>query len=211
MFRTGPERQEMVQRPRELIPAVCVNRLEQAKHNPDVHGKDMQVFRDGAPEDRRTDGTESEDHDFNGRCVLSGKTERRAVLMVDLVDIFVERAPVHGSVRPVVPGIFHDEEDGYLEGHFCHRGKGDSGGKAEELAHRVEEPGGVISSGLMRPYRLSDLPNLGKLDGEMREKNEEGALPLLVGGWDFVLYPVSPSVHQHGFPQHHAPVEVCIF
>lgn len=38
---TGPERQEMVQTPGELVARVGVDCLEQTEHNPDVHGEDV--------------------------------------------------------------------------------------------------------------------------------------------------------------------------
>ncbi len=60
--------------------------------------------------------------------------------MVDLVDVFVERAPVKGAVRPVVPCVFDDEEDGYLVSYFEDWRQGDAGGEAEVLGQRVEEP-----------------------------------------------------------------------
>ena len=37
--------------------------------------------------------------------------------MVEFVDLLVERWCVQGSVEPVVPRVFEDEEDGDLVGH----------------------------------------------------------------------------------------------
>lgn len=56
----------MMQAPGELIAAVRVNGLEQPAHNPQVHSQDMQVARNGAPEDRGTNGAETKHQDFNG-------------------------------------------------------------------------------------------------------------------------------------------------
>jgi len=36
---------------------------------------------------------------------------------VDFVDVFVEWTPVEQTMEPVVPCIFHDEEEGELVGH----------------------------------------------------------------------------------------------
>lgn len=95
--------------------------------------------------------------------------------MVDFVDVFVQRPPVEDAVHPVVPGVLEDEEDGDLEGHFEERGEGRGGREAEILRHRVEEP------------------DLRELDGEVAEEDEFGALPLLFGGGEFVLWVVGVS------------------
>ena len=166
---TGPERQEVVQRPGEFVAAVCVDGLEQAEHNPEVHGQEVQVAGDGTPENRRADGTETEHHDFDRRGVFSGQTEGRRVLVVDLVDVFIEEAVVHGAVDPVVPGILENEEDGNLEGHLIDTRERDGVAEAEELAHGVEEP------------------DLRELDGEVGEEDEEGALPLFPSSRDLIL------------------------
>lgn len=89
--------------------------------------------------------------------------------MVNLVNVSVQRSPVHSSVGPVVPCILQYEKDSDLEGHLVHAGERDRGGEADVLAHGVEEP------------------DLGEFDGEMREEDEESALPLLPGCRDFVL------------------------
>lgn len=65
--------------------------------------------------------------------------------MVDFVDVFVEGTPVEGSVGPVVPCVFEDEEDGDLVGD-CEEGReGDAGREAEVLSHWVEKPGGGLA------------------------------------------------------------------
>jgi hypothetical protein len=56
-----------------------------------------------------------------------------------------------------------------LEGHLVDARERDRGGEADELAHGVEEP------------------DLREFDGEVREEDEESALPLLPGCGDFVL------------------------
>lgn len=61
--------------------------------------------------------------------------------MVDFVDIFVEEGGhVHGTMGPVVPRVFHDEEDGDLGCHGPEGGEGDRGGETEVLRHWVEKP-----------------------------------------------------------------------
>jgi len=99
----GPEWKEVVQAPREFVTGVSVDGLGKSEDNPDVHGENVEVLSDAAPDDWCTDCTESKNHDFNWRSVLGGQTERSRVLVVDLVDHLVERAPVESAVHPVVP------------------------------------------------------------------------------------------------------------
>jgi hypothetical protein len=47
---------------------------------------------------------------------------------------------VQGAVGAVVPGVFHDEEDGNLVGHGENRGEGNGRREAAKLRERVEEP-----------------------------------------------------------------------
>jgi hypothetical protein len=96
---TGPEGENVVQAPGELVAAVRIDGLEQTERDPRVHGQNVQVLRDGAPEDGAGDGSEAKNHDLNRRRVLSSQTERSRVLVMDLVDVLVqERARVHGAV-----------------------------------------------------------------------------------------------------------------
>ena len=69
---TGPDGKEVVKRPGELVAGVRVDGLEDTQGDPDVHGQDVQVLGDGAPQDWAADRAETEDHDFNGRCVFCG-------------------------------------------------------------------------------------------------------------------------------------------
>lgn len=87
---TGPDGEEVVQTPWELIAAVRVDSLEDPEHNPSVHGQDVKVLRDGAPDYGAADGSEAQDHDLNRRSVLSSQTKRSRVLVVDLVDVLVQ-------------------------------------------------------------------------------------------------------------------------
>ena len=164
-----PERQEVVQGPGELVAGVRVDGLEEAAHDPEVHGQDVQVAGDGAPGDGAEDRAGAEDHDFDGGGVLGGEAEGGGVVVVDLVDGAVERAPVHGAVGPVVPGVLDDEEDGDVHGHLPERGEGHARVHAEEDGHGVEDP------------------DLGELDGEVGEEDHFRAVPLLGGGGDFAL------------------------
>lgn len=101
---TSPEWQEVVKTPGKLVATVGIDGLEQTSDDPHVHGQDVEVLGDGAVEDRRTNGTETEDQHLNWRCVLSSQAERSRVVVVDLVDVLVEVGEdVHRAVSPVVP------------------------------------------------------------------------------------------------------------
>lgn len=167
---TGPDGEEVVQGPGELVAGVRVDGLENAQHDPHVHGQDVQVLGDGAPQDGRADRAQAEDHDFDGRGVLGREAEGRGVLVVDLVDVLVQRAPVHGAVGPVVPGVLEHEEDGDLIGHGPDGGEGNGGREAAVLRHGVEAP------------------DLRQFDGEVRDEDEFRALPLLSRGGDLLLW-----------------------
>ncbi len=59
---------------------------------------------------------------------------------MDLVNVLVERPPMECSVRPVMPCVFQNKEDGDLVGH-CEDGReGDTSCETNVLSHRVEEP-----------------------------------------------------------------------
>lgn len=166
---TGPEREEVVERPGELVAGVRVDSLEDTENNPDVHGQDVKVLGNSAPQDGAADRAETEYHDFNGRCVFCCHTEGCGVLVVDLVDVLVQRAPVHGAVGPVVPGVFENEEDRDLVGHGEDRWEGSGSLETEILRHGVEEP------------------DLREFDGEVRNEDELCALPLLLCGRNLLL------------------------
>lgn len=85
---------------------------------------------------------------------------------------------MHGAMRPVVPSVLHDEEDGNLVGHFEQTRERYGGLEAKELAHGVEKP------------------DLGELDSEVGEEDEESALCLFPGGRNFVLFRVSLGTEQ---------------
>lgn len=80
---------------------------------------------------------------------------------------------MHRAVHPVVPRVFHNEEDSDLVGHLVDRRERNAGLETEVLAHGVEKP------------------DLRKLDGEVGKKDEAGALGLLPDGRDLVLQVVS--------------------
>lgn len=90
--------------------------------------------------------------------------------MVLLVDVLVQRAPVQGSVGPVVERVLEDEEEGDLSEHERNRGERNLVGRhAKVAADRVEEV------------------DQRKLACEVREENVLGASPNLLLGDVLVL------------------------
>lgn len=94
MFCSGPDGQKMVQAPRELVAAMSVDCLEQAADDPQIHGQDVKISSDCAPEDWWGDGAETKQHDLDGRGILGCETKRRRVLVMNLVDALIQWAPV---------------------------------------------------------------------------------------------------------------------
>jgi hypothetical protein len=88
---------------------------------------------------------------------------------VDLVDVLVQRTPVHGAVHPVVPCVFKNKEDCDLVGHGEERWEGDGSLETAVLRHGMEEP------------------DLREFDGEVRDEDELCALPLFSCGRDLLL------------------------
>ena len=130
----------MMQTPGKFVAAMRVDRLKQPAHDPYIHCQNMQITSDGAPQDRSSDCAETKNHDFDWGGVFGRHAKRRGVLVVDLVDVLVKRAPVKCSVRPIVPGILHHEEDTNLVCH-CEEGwEGYSRGESKELGHWMEKP-----------------------------------------------------------------------
>jgi hypothetical protein len=173
----GPEGQEVVQAPWELVAAVRIDGLGETDGDPDVHCQDVEVLGDGAPDDGAADSAQTEDHDLDWRRVLSCQAERSRVLVVDLVDLLVQKgALVHHAMHPVVPCVLIDEKDCDLVGHLVDAGERDRGFETEVLTHGVEEP------------------DLRKLDSEVGEEDEDGALCLFPGGGNLVLRGIN---HRH--------------
>jgi hypothetical protein len=144
------------------VTRVRIDRLEETEGNPDVDSEDVEVLCEPAVQERSADRARSENQDFSRMSVLGGETKRRAVLVMDLVDVLVERTVVQSLVRKVVERVFKYEEERNL---VCDGGEGRHGylpGRhATSFGEGVEEP------------------DLGELDGEVGEEHELCAFPLL--------------------------------
>lgn len=162
MVGTSPDGEEVAQAPGEVVATVGVDGLEETQDDPNVHGDEVEIASDLKEENGRANNTNTEKHGLNGRGVLSSETERSRVGVVHLVNGLVERTVVQAAVKPVVPGILHDEEDGDLDGHLGQRGERNTIVHAEVSSNRVEEP------------------DLRKLSGEMADEDNGSAIPLLL-------------------------------
>ncbi len=117
-----------------------VDGLEEAEGDPDVDGEDVEVLGDVAVEEGTADGARAEDEDLERVGVLCCETEGGGVLVVDLVDVLVERTEMEGLVGEVVEEVLEDEEEEDLCGHFFQRREGDLPCReTEEFCKRVEK------------------------------------------------------------------------
>jgi hypothetical protein len=98
MLGTRPEGDDVVQRPGEVVARVRVDGLEKAEDDPEVDGDDVEVLGEVAVDEGAENGACAEDENLSGMGVFSGKTEGRRVLVMDLVDVSVQRAVVEGLV-----------------------------------------------------------------------------------------------------------------
>lgn len=137
---TGPERNEVVKTPWEVITAVSIDGLEETGCDPKVHGQDVEVARDKAENDGDDDCSSAKNHGFDRRCVLGSETKRSRVLVVDLMDVLVEEAEVKETVHPVMPCILQDEENGDLDTNRLPGRERNTGIHAARDSHWVEEP-----------------------------------------------------------------------
>ena len=80
------------------VAGVSVNSLEETEDDPCVDSNDVEVTTDSAVKDGASEGTGSEDEDLSGMGVFGSKTEGSRVLVMNLVDVLVERAPVKSTV-----------------------------------------------------------------------------------------------------------------
>jgi len=89
-----------------------VNSLEQSQCNPNVHGDHMAVGKrvgeqgNNAVDKRAHESTSCKEKDFGRMSILCGQTERRRVLVVNLVDMLIENTSVKRAVAEEMPTVF---------------------------------------------------------------------------------------------------------
>lgn len=122
---TGPEGEDVLERPGEIVSAVSVNGLEETEDDPDVHSKDVKVAGAKDIENRTSDRPSTEDEDFSWMGVLSSKSEGSRVLVVNFVDVLVHGAPVEELVgfqtRRVSPTFHRGKQFAYRRNGTCLR------------------------------------------------------------------------------------------
>lgn len=82
MVSAGPEGQEVVQAPGEVVATVGIDGLEEAQDNPEVHGDEVKLAGQSNPNDRDADGADAEEHGLDRARVLSGHAKGSAVGVV---------------------------------------------------------------------------------------------------------------------------------
>jgi len=134
VFGAGPEGDNVLEGPWEVVTAVGVDSLEKTERDPDVDGEDVEVAAEPAVQKRSGEGSSAENEDLCRVCVLGSKTEGSRVLVVNLVDMFVEGTPMKSLVSKVVEHILKDKEESDLGEEGSPRGERNlPGGHAEEL------------------------------------------------------------------------------
>jgi hypothetical protein len=101
--------------------------------------------------------------------ILGRQSKWRRILMMDLVNIFIQRPPMQRPMHPVVKGIFHNEETTDLPGHCLPIWKGYVEAEAKVRDDGVEEV------------------DLGQFNGEVLEEDVFCAGPLFGGRGDLGL------------------------
>ena len=91
---TGPEGEDVLERPRKIVSAVSVDGLEETENDPDVHGEDVEVSGVKNVKHWTGDRSSAENEDLSRMGEFSGKTERSRVFVVNFVDVFVHGTPV---------------------------------------------------------------------------------------------------------------------
>lgn len=152
----------MAKRPGEVVTAVSINSLEKTEENPGKHGDNVQVTSNHEPDQRDTNGSETEYHCFNRMSILSSHAKWSRVIMVKLVNVLVKRTIVETAVSPVVPEILEKEEYSDLKSHGLPSREGNfSDLHAKQVAHRMEEE------------------NHGQLKTKVTEQDLANALPVI--------------------------------
>lgn len=111
---TGPEGEDMLERPREVVSAVSIDGLEETKDDPDVHGEYVEVTSAKDVENRASDRPSTENEDFGWMGVLSSKAEGSRIFVVNFMDVLVHGTPMEELMgcrtRECEPLFPHEEK-----------------------------------------------------------------------------------------------------
>lgn len=139
MVGTGPEGEEVSKRPREVVARMSVDCLPKTKSDPNVDGEDVKVIPEYSVQEWSRDRSLREDQNFKRMGIFGGlydikrrtqemkkmrvthDTNRSRELVVELVNVLVQRTIVQSPVSPVMESVFKDEEEGDLSSHETDR------------------------------------------------------------------------------------------
>lgn len=136
---TGPEGEEVSERPREVVARMSVDCLPKTKSDPNVDGEDVKVIPEYSVQEWSRDRSLREDQNFKRMGIFGGlynikrrtqemkkmrvthDTNRSRELVVELVNVLVQRTIVQSPVSPVMESVLKDEEEGDLRSHETDR------------------------------------------------------------------------------------------
>lgn len=145
---------------------MSINSLEQSQADPDGNSEQMQIASEVTPNQWQTNSSHSQKGNLYWMSVLSGETKRSSVSVMLFMDIFVENTIVQTSMEPVVPCIFHYEENTQVQENLR------NGWEWDGEAHTD-----LGTDWMKEPDRQS-------LDHEMRNNNRFHTFPLFRVAWD---------------------------
>jgi hypothetical protein len=73
---------------------VSIDGLEETESDPEEDGENVEIPGEVAIQERASDGTSAENHDFSGMSVFCGETEGSRVFVVNFVNVFIQRSTV---------------------------------------------------------------------------------------------------------------------
>lgn len=73
---------------------MSIDSLEETKRDPNVDSENVQVTSVPAVQDRSSNSTSAKNEDFSRVGIFSSKTERCRILVMNLVNMLVQRASV---------------------------------------------------------------------------------------------------------------------
>jgi len=106
----GPEGEDVLERPREIVSAVSIDGLEETEDDPDVHGKDVEVASAKDVENWTSDRSSTKNEDFSWMGVLGSKPKGSRVFVVNFMDVLVHGTPVEELVGEEVKHVFVNKE-----------------------------------------------------------------------------------------------------
>jgi hypothetical protein len=98
MIGAGPEGENVLERPREVVSAMSIDGLEETESGPDVHGENVKVCCAEDVEDRSCDGSSTEDENLGWMGVFSSEAKGSRIFVVYLMYVFIHGTPMEELV-----------------------------------------------------------------------------------------------------------------